>query len=50
MRTEKKGERAKYRVIIRNEESNDSASFPIYHEDIDIQDLAHKLEDYVKRL
>ena len=50
MKTEKKEEKAKYRVIVRDEITFNTASFPIYHDDIDVQDLADKLEEYVKKL
>lgn len=50
MKTVKKGERAKYRVIVRNDETYESQSFPIYHDSIDIKVLAKKLEEYVNKL
>lgn len=50
MKTEKREERAKYRVIVRNEETNETASFPIYHDNINVQEFTKKLEEYVKRL
>lgn len=50
MRLDKKEEKAIYRIIIRNESNNETASFPIYEDDIKIEDLKKKLEDYIRKL
>ncbi len=50
MKTEVQKQNAKYRVIVRNEITNETASFPIYEQEINLTEFVEKLESYIKKL